>query len=248
MSGPAVTPTTVPGFFGKLPEQGDFLSRRLPPEFLRVWDPWLQASLAESHEVLGDRWLDAYLTSPIWRFVLTPGIAGQASWAGLLMPSVDRVGRYFPFTVARAVPRGGNPFQVLASGADWFSRTQSLMLAALEGDLTVEQLDARLGEAAPLDIQPLSGAAPTDIRTSEAHGWRLPLQDPSLLADSLPALLHHALGELFCGYSLWWSRGSEQLPPSLLVCQGLPADAAFSALYTGDWTQGPWWNLGDLAT
>ena len=111
MSGPTLTDvsTADPGFFGKLPGQGDFVTRRLPSEFLRVWDPWLQTSLTESREALGDGWLDAYLTSPIWQFVLTGGIAGQTPWAGLLMPSVDRVGRYFPLTVARALPESTNP-------------------------------------------------------------------------------------------------------------------------------------------
>ena len=30
---------------------------------------------------------------PIWRFVLLPGLIGSNGWAGVLMPSVDRVGR-----------------------------------------------------------------------------------------------------------------------------------------------------------
>lgn len=31
-----------PGFFGKVRTQGDFVSRRLPPEFVQPWDICLQ--------------------------------------------------------------------------------------------------------------------------------------------------------------------------------------------------------------
>jgi type VI secretion system protein ImpM len=246
MSGPTLTDvsTADPGFFGKLPGQGDFVTRRLPSEFLRVWDPWLQTSLTESREALGDGWLDAYLTSPIWQFVLTGAIAGQTPWAGLLMPSVDRVGRYFPLTVARALPESTNPFHLLSSAADWFAQTQTVMLAALEGGLTLDEMDARLLGTGPLTA-PIAAAPAVETTTAcEVQGWRLSLRTPARVPELLPGLLHHALGEIFFAYSLWWSDGSDRLPPSLLVCQGLPADGAFTALYTGDWSGGQWCDLG----
>ncbi len=244
MPGPTLTNTLggTPGFFGKLPAQGDFLSRRLPADFLRVWDPWLQTSLASSRERLGEAWLDAYLTSPIWRFILTPGIAGQSPWAGLLMPSVDRVGRYFPFTVACALPVGANPFRVL-SASDWFDGVQTLMLAALEGSLTLDELDARL-----VDLDPPAAASPSagasTATVCEARGWRFDLSSPLQLPELLPGLLHHALTEILFAYGVWWSEGSERVSPSLLVGQGLPAEAAFTSLCTGEWEKGNWWDLG----
>jgi|AVFP01.1.fsa_nt_gi type VI secretion system protein ImpM len=247
MSGSAMTELNVgvAGFFGKLPGQGDFLSRRLSTEFLRVWDAWLQTALADSRSRLGDAWLDAYLTSPIWRFVLTAGIAGQSPWAGLLMPSVDRVGRYFPLTVACPLPTGINPFQALASSTDWFNQVQTLMLDALEETLSVDQMDARLNALAPALM---TRSEPEDADASVASdtlGWRLQLADPLRLPEVVPGLLHRALTEMFFGYSLWWSEGSDAVSPSLLLCQGLPANQAFATLYTGDWTAGGWWNLGN---
>ena len=246
MSGPTLTniSTADPGFFGKLPGQGDFVTRRLPTEFLRVWDPWLQASLTESREALGDGWLDAYLTSPIWQFVLTGGIAGQTPWAGLLMPSVDRVGRYFPLTVAGPLPESTNPFHILASAADWFAKTQTVMLAALEGDLTLDEMDTRLLGIGPVTAPTADRSAADSVTTCEVQGWRLSLQSPARAPEVLPGLAHRALGEIFFAYSLWWSEGSDLLPPSLLVCQGLPTDGAFTALYTGDWSGGQWCDLG----
>ena len=36
----------LPGFYGKLPLAGDFVTRRLPPEFVRFWDRWASRHLA----------------------------------------------------------------------------------------------------------------------------------------------------------------------------------------------------------
>ena len=64
-----------------------------------AWDAWLRECLTASREALGERWLDVYLTSPAWRFACAPGLLGPLASAGVLVPSVDRVGRYFPLTV-----------------------------------------------------------------------------------------------------------------------------------------------------
>ena len=109
------------GFYGKLPCLGDFVTRRLPRELIAPWDQWLQESLTSSRTQLGNDWLDRYLTSPLWRFVLSPGVAGQVGWTGVLMPSVDRVGRYFPLTLSCPLPAGTNPATVLEV-SDWFEQ------------------------------------------------------------------------------------------------------------------------------
>jgi len=59
-----------------MPCLGDFVSRRLPPEFIAAWDTWLQRSVAASRGALGESWTDVFLTSPMWRFVLAPGACG----------------------------------------------------------------------------------------------------------------------------------------------------------------------------
>src|SRR5206468_387936 len=102
MPGPAVAAQlpASPGFFGRLPEFSDFLSRPLPRGFLDPWDAWLQQGVVSSRERLGVSWLDTYLTSPIWRFLLAPSVCGPLAWTGVLMPSVDRVGRHFPLTLS----------------------------------------------------------------------------------------------------------------------------------------------------
>jgi type VI secretion system protein ImpM len=96
--------TTQCGFYGKVPSEGDFVSRRLPWEFTGPWDDWLQQGMQASRAALGERWLALYLSAPIWRFQMAPGVCGPQAWRGLFFASVDRVGRYFPLTVALADP------------------------------------------------------------------------------------------------------------------------------------------------
>jgi type VI secretion system ImpM family protein len=97
------------GFFGKLPSHGDFVSRRLSRDFLDVWDGWLQHCMAESKATLGENWLNVFLTSPIWRFAMTPGACGDEAYIGVLTPSVDRVGRYFPLSIVASAPESAPP-------------------------------------------------------------------------------------------------------------------------------------------
>lgn len=131
------------GFFGKLPSYGDFVGRRLPAAFTGPWDAWLQAGLADSRAQLGEDWLPIYLNSPIWRFVLGAGVCGPQAWGGVLMPSVDRVGRYFPFTIAAGLDDGAIP------AAAWYASLEALALPALGEGFSLPGFDAALLELAP---------------------------------------------------------------------------------------------------
>ena len=120
------------GFFGKLPSHGDFVSRRLSRDFLGVWDDWLQRCIAESKATLGENWLNVYLTSPIWRFAMTPGACGDEAHVGVLTPSVDKVGRYFPLSIVASAPDSAPALSIANAAGDWFERAEALLLSVLE--------------------------------------------------------------------------------------------------------------------
>lgn len=128
------------GFYGKLPCKGDFIRRGLAKDFVQPWDAWLQQGLACSREQLGKDWQDLYLVSPIWHFLLSAGLCGSSSWLGLMMPSVDKVGRYFPLTVAISLP-----FQISEHGladtaiVNWFAQADDLALSALDEPFDFDQ-------------------------------------------------------------------------------------------------------------
>ena len=135
----------APGFFGKIPGNGDFVARRLPRAFTDPWDAWLQAGIADSQTRLGDAWLPVYLNSPIWRFALGAGVCGPQSWYGVMMPSVDRVSRCFPFTIAAGA--GGGAMASGAGGvpsAAWYAELEALALSALGAGFSLPGCDAAL--------------------------------------------------------------------------------------------------------
>ena len=128
------------GFYGKLPSEGDFVTRRLPWEFTSVWDDWLQQGLQASREALGARWLELYLSAPIWRFQLAPGVCGPAGWRGLFFASVDRVGRYFPLTLAFP-DAGAIALAALSNDAEAWLALEDAALAGLAPTLPIADFD-----------------------------------------------------------------------------------------------------------
>ena len=134
----ALVSTQVPGWFGKLPGTGDFAARRFPEPARQQFDGWLQTGLQRLRERHSD-WAKQYLESPLWCFLLGENIVGTASWLGVLMPSVDAVGRYFPLVVAAPCDLGNEP-----PSTGWFSRVSAAALEGLEQDLDAARFDTAL--------------------------------------------------------------------------------------------------------
>jgi type VI secretion system protein ImpM len=137
------------GFYGKIPSEGDFVTRRLPWEFTSAWDDWLQQGMLASREALGARWLALYLSAPIWRFQLAPGVCGPQGWRGLFFASVDRVGRYFPLTLAFVEPPGATPsLQALSDAEEAWRGLEDAALQALTPTLAIDDFDRVVGTLA----------------------------------------------------------------------------------------------------
>lgn len=141
------------GFYGKIPSEGDFVTRRLPWEFTSAWDDWLQQGMQASRDALGARWLERYLSAPIWRFQVAPGVCGPIGWRGLFFASVDRVGRYFPLTLAFA-DTGPTALTALSGEAEAWIAVEDAALSGLAPTLPIAAFD-RL-----MDALALPGAAP----------------------------------------------------------------------------------------
>jgi type VI secretion system protein ImpM len=217
---------TSVGFYGKLPIVGDFVSRRLPNEFISSWDSWLQSAIAASREELGENWLKSYLTSPIWRFVLSPGLCGNQAVAGIMMPSVDRVGRYYPLTIAILFePSPQLPF-FFTSGNAWFEQLEDAALSGLEGNLDVNAFDELIQTIPPFSL-PLSSSQ-YQQSFSEKKTFHIALDNCQQMDDAFVELNANLLSTFMPGYSLWSSTGSEHIQSELFACQGLPPVGSFS--------------------
>ncbi len=230
------------GFFGKLPSHGDFISRHLPPGFLQYWDEWLQNVITCSREQLGDGWLDAYLTSPIWRFVLSPNIVGDQAWAGILMPSVDRVGRYFPLTIAAPLGADLALLQVAEMAESWFEQVDEIALSALEDDSDLNSLEQRLmALESPVSDGLMSSTKRIAGRPRQS---KLAMRSSIVSVDSMttvfPVLTSRVLRATLTTYGLWWTRGSDRVAPSVLVTEGLPPVQGFAAFLDGQWAAWGW--------
>lgn len=226
-----------PGFYGKVPVLGDFISRRLPADFIQVWDGWLQRSLQSSRQHLGDSWLSIYLTSPIWRFILSPGICGQGGWMGVVMPSVDRVGRYFPLTLATAINQQNGLARLFLSAAEWFDKLEHLALSSLEDGFNLDTFDAQLQQEvfSARQDESLLTAENDCAKVQNSLAMHVEMHNLALMPEAIAHLSSCLLSRLMSSYSLWSSSGSERVQPCLLVFEDLPPETAFSELISGQW-------------
>lgn len=213
--------TSPPGFYGKVPVLGDFVSRRLPPSFISRWDEWLSRCLSASRAQVGENWLRLYLTSPVWRFALGPGLCGELGWVGVMIPSVDRAGRYFPLTLAGAVEAGVPLTWPSLDGDDWLEALEGLALSALGDHFDLADFDRALRD------HPLPSHA--EAITEQPA---LPGSTGAPAAEAGPMLRcgGHSIPRPGAGCSLWVAAGSGGAPAHGLCWEGLPPESAFAAM------------------
>lgn len=225
-----MTTPGVAGWYGKIASLGDFASRRLPPVFIARWDAWLQQVIQASRALLGEAWLEAYLGCPVWRFALFPGVCGEARWAGVLMPSVDKVGRYFPLTIACELEAFATTEREFDALADWLDRFEALALSTLDTARNVQHFDQSLAAMrTPAISAPrlmLARRVVAALREADAALLALPSEDE--LASTLVGAGGALLAEAARGSSLWWTAGQPGAGVPLLACRDLPDGRRFA--------------------
>ena len=231
MGGPDAPPPG-PGFYGKLPARGDFLTRALPRSFVDPWDRWLQTGMAGlSRERLPEPdggWRNA----ATWRFAVMPGLCGPSGMAGILAPSADRVGRRFPLTIALPLPGDAALATLPDALAAWFDALDGVIADALDvaGDPAV--LEAELADF----DSPMVPRRP--VGPADRDGLAVTLAPDQPLAAGFAPLLDNLLLDLAGrAYSLWWSKATAGAGPRLVLVAGLPPPGRFAAMLTRD--EGP---------
>lgn len=214
------TPARWLGFFGKLPAQADFVGRGLPPDVQAAFDEAMSQWLARRRADDAAGWLQAYLDSPAWRFVWPagsgPGVLAGQDCAGVLLPSVDAVGRYFPLLLAVGLPPGSLPAQPLGELLERLAALEALGLQALDEEWQPDALQAALAEVplAGWPVVPEVAAGEGDL----AADW-----PPADLATGLDALARRAWLAQQAGQAFWWSH-TEAWRPCLLSTPGVLGD------------------------
>ncbi len=225
------------GLFGKLPAHGDFVQRNLSAGFINIWDEWLQHFIAGTKEQLGENWLDVYLTSPLWRFVFSAGVIDENIWAGIMIPSVDRVGRYYPFSIIKKLPHDVNPFEFMQLQTTWYKNIEDLALDALDGQIMIDDLMLEL-DATTLVYQSDFSQSGFNL---ESDGFQFDMEfEKQSISSVYPLLLDTVMTKTFQSYSVWQTTGSDCIKPCLFSTQGLPAVQKMPAMINGDWQGYDW--------
>lgn len=230
------------GWYGKIPATGDFIARRTPSAFSEAWDRWLQAAIAGSRERLAERWRDSFLSMPVWRFVLSPGMLTPNAWAGIMVPSVDAVGRYFPLAVAASLPSASvDLVGTLFAAERWFDEIESVALDAIAPGANSATIDAAI-VAKPFRAEylrlPMGHDDTVPIRGAKAQMLWVPLGTRG--AARLPAGVSELAQRLAEPCAVWLAEESELFGRCILLCETLPPAEQYCAMMDGRWVEHGW--------
>jgi type VI secretion system protein ImpM len=173
--------------------------------------------MEQSREYFGDAWLETYLSSPIWCFSASAGCCGERPFCGLLMPSLDRVGRYYPLSIVAPLGARDMPLGITAATTEWFARLEALALSCLGEGFDFVAFDAELA------------AAPPPVADSAGGVLEIPITEAGPAAV-IGTLLGALLETCAIAYSLWWTTGSRKIAACCRAYRGLPPIEGFAKL------------------
>lgn len=145
--------------YGKAPVRGDFIDRRAPPDFAAAWHAWCASGLAAAKERFGEEFPQRYSRAPLWRYALAAGVCGDTPAVGVISPSADSVGRFFPLTIFSCANEPFSPLDILADNAAWFDRAEQLALDMFGASPELERFYDALDE---MDAPRLAGEGALD--------------------------------------------------------------------------------------
>ncbi len=218
------------GLFGKLPAKRDFIGMNASRRFLEAWEPWLQAGVATSKQMLGDAWIETYNRAPIWRYWLGADFCGEAM-IGAFMPSVDGVGRSFPLAVFVGEGDASLAPPELEPNDAWFAAAEAVLLDALEPGATLELIAEKVGA---LPLPALEPRTTRDDRLEElAEGGVLARDAGSEVSSAFLAARRFGRRRAFASQTFWWTIGGGDFPSLALMEVGLPPAVRFADMLTG---------------
>ncbi len=232
------------GYYGKLPQRGDFVSGKIPTTFKNTWDDWAQQLVIANNELQQQGSAQPWFHLPVYRFYLSSMIAGDNAWVGVMLPSADSVGRLFPFCLARDIDPAISAAEAMASHQAFYETLESLIQQLYSNELsfanlndTLTQLDAETAVTAAADTatiarQSSEPALSIRITTPADTG------DPRFWQSATSAVL-----SLTCaGHSFWTTSALSNSSCETLICEGLPSANCCKSLFHGNfdalhWTQ-----------
>lgn len=153
------------GFFGKLPSTGDFVARGLQQGVKPILDQWLTRGLAARHD-----------TPDAWP---KDGIRAVLKWNNLwlvllILPSVDKPERKFPFTICRISSVAPNR----QSADGWCNSVLGLAREAVAKPMLAQDVMRALAEIKETELEPNPETAGDAVWSPETK--LIPLSDCGL--------------------------------------------------------------------
>lgn len=161
------------GFYGKIPSVGDFVSRDIPHHYLQHIDDWFSEGMADL-SAGNQNWLDSYLTAPVWSFIVCPGVWGEEYLYGAVMPSVDSVGRYFPFI---SLTRGASFSSIDRELINYLPSLADELPAVLQGDLLPEEICEFFAQHVKPDVSNTALSNLNDLSAAAKSYWWYSIPD-----------------------------------------------------------------------
>jgi type VI secretion system protein ImpM len=175
-------------------------------------------------------------------------VCSDGAYAGILVPSVDRVGRYFPLTIVAQLAPDDCPLAVACTSTDWFEAAEALVLDALQAealdfdtfDDQVALLRDRLDVESAAEASRLSQVLRDSDFPAREQRWHISLGTLGSLQSAVSAFAYREMSRALDPLAIWWTQGSNALEPSWLSTRGLPDARAFVSMLTGDWSATEW--------
>jgi len=221
-------------FFGKHPGAADFEQHHVSPEAVRLWHQWIRETLKALRNGNQSIWPSVYLQSPPWFFsVIEKKLGKDQRWLGVLMPSMDSVGRYFPMVLSFSVDRRWPALLALVAHLEHLKALEQVAIDLL--NTPASSFADKLIEHPFVDLgMPSLAQAKQRCYGSQKlkhDGVYLDLDDQELHLNLSSGLVLEAAIEKTAplNNSLWLSRVTG-IEPCLLNVAGLPAAGDFALL------------------
>ena len=162
-------------WFGKLPCVGDFCSHNMSACLLSELDDWLSTAMQAGSDSYGSAWIQAYFDTPIHGFVWghnTLPALGDILVVGVLMPSVDKAGRAFPFVLLEQLDTSTCPDLSCEALADWFFHAHTVCADALNEEWPLLKLNDSL-KGLPTICAAQGAGTTLPVQREHTHWFRI---------------------------------------------------------------------------
>lgn len=218
-------------WFGKLPGLGDFAGRRMPHAIVSDWDLWLSAGLDQLRKNDPSNWEQQFVQAPCWFFVAPALVLGKIT-CGVVAPSMDRVGRYYPISILALAEESDSILALDTELVQFFTAARSAIIDAQRLALTAEAMDSRLADLTWPFVSPagqVKNSLISELLADLNAASRSYEQVHPVCLPSLP--WRDLVTDKFSKTSVWWVSPTSTSTYRDLVCKGLFNQALFTQLF-----------------